>query len=265
MTTLFSLTLDLARMLTNVAESMTSANGAAGGTTLVDTARYEPDAYYDQGTVWLLTGLNAANSRVITTYDLPTTTITVPAFANQVLAATRYAVADRLYPRWLLWQCLSRVVRRLILPLNNTALVTVAGQEAYVLPASIEKLLRVEIATELVAPLDYSESFGWDEIAGALRFRPGHAPETAGYTIRLTYTPRPAELTLDADIVSDQLPRETVLWEAKKEALRWRVGKTGKDEPRKLEELNEALVEAERMLSKFPVPNQAAAPKHSNW
>lgn len=88
MTTLFTATLELSKILQNTVESV-----ATGGstTTLEDSARGEYADYFDGGTIWFISGNNASKSAVIA--DWITTKFTFATQAGACAAGNKYAAS----------------------------------------------------------------------------------------------------------------------------------------------------------------------------
>jgi hypothetical protein len=252
MTLLSLATLELSRKLFQTMEGIATGGNA---TTVVDTVRFEPDDWYDQGTIWMISGLNAGKSAQVTAWTLAGTTFTFPTMTLLNAAGNVYAAAPPDFPRWLLIQSINESNRFFYPSQDNTALVTVADQESYNLPAGVYNILSVEIATQTAAPLDYISHYNYKERNGTIRFDKGHVPQTAGFTIRLSYRPQPAQLSLDADVIDNQIDLDALTWKAAVHALRWRLSFTGRDEKAKVERYQEFLAEAERHAAQYPPPN----------
>ena len=69
-----------------------SADGAPGGTTIVDSALTEADGFWNGGYVTIKSGPNADITRQVTNFVAATDTLTVNAFPYQVLAGTIYDI-----------------------------------------------------------------------------------------------------------------------------------------------------------------------------
>ena len=224
MTTLFSATLDLAKILGSVMES-TSTSGTP--TTLIDTAMPRtppPNDAYNYGTIWFKTGDLEGKTAVVTDWDLGTFKFT---FADMTDAAPgeRYAFLDRDYPRDVLRQAVNtalQTIGRVLDVYTNATFVTVANQEDYTLPTDVYNVRQVELATSASAPYYYQKHYHWSEIDGVIRFKSGYAPTHAGDLIRLTYAIQPDELDDDADEISDYVHPDLLKWTAAVNALMWK-------------------------------------------
>lgn len=222
--TLATLTLALARAIATV-----KSGAATGGstTTLVDTGFYNPevDDYWNNGAIWFQSGNNAGKSAIITDWANSSKTFTFATQAGACAAGNLYSVTHRDFPRWLLRQAVNRALQEIGgVGASNTTLTTVGGQEEYSLPASVNHVLRVEVARSTSTPYDYQPHHNWKVIGDKLRFDPSHIPCDAGLIIRLTYSELAvSELTADTDTVNELIHPDLVVWKAAVFALAWRV------------------------------------------
>jgi hypothetical protein len=252
MSSLFDATLALARVLGPVVEG-TATGGSA--TTLVDTTRPEAaEDFYDNGTIWFLSGTNIGKSAAITSWVAATKTLTFATQADAIVAGVKYAVCPYEFSRDALIQAVNDAlgqVNRLLL--EDTSLLTVENQADYTLPAGVFDLRRVEVARTLVAPLAYQVEQNWREMPGLLRFEEAQA--VADFVIRLTYVGRHTALSTDGGLISDYVDMEWVKWTAAVHALRRRLqvldGDAGVTSM-----LNEAMARAgaEKMIRQHIMP-----------
>lgn len=237
MTTLQSATLDLAKKLTDVVESV-----ATGGTTttLVDSGliylrQFLNDDHYKGGTIWFRSGNNDGYSAVVKSYDATTVpgTITFDAITGGGACAADddYSLCSGVYPRDVLRNAINIALRRMpIKALEDTSLTTVGDQRAYTVPTGKEDIISVEIATTQSAPYDYVDWYDWDVINGELVFGDGAIPGDSGFTIRLTYLNVVSAISDETDSIDGLYHPEWLAWEAAIEASQWRIGLTdGKD------------------------------------
>lgn len=263
LTTLWDATLELARTLSQATEGTATGGNA---TTVVDTLRSEPNAYFNGGTIWLCSGNNIGKSTTITTWDLPTVTFTHPTLTLLNAVGDRYAVASKEYPRWELIQAVNDAIASMgHLPVTDITLTTVAHQEAYDLAAATRDIKRVEIATNLTSPYDYQIQYHWREYEGQLVFDTGFEPDSSSYPMRITYMGAHAALTADNNAISQYINMNSLKWRAAIHALRWKVSRTKGDEPWTLKLLNEALQNAEREEAKWPVLKQYKDPHGAGY
>jgi len=250
MTTLAGAALSLAKLVSNV-RSSTATGGSV--TTLIDTARTEPDDFFTGGTIWFLSGANLGKSAVITGWVLSTKTFT---FATQtaLVAGVLYAASPWDYPRDKLWEAINRALQGLEnLPAEDVTLTTVADQEAYSIPAGCEDVRRVEIATQTAAPLQYFVSHHWQIVGSKIRFHWDYAPDTTGYTMRLTYIGLHNDLTTDISVITPYVHPELLQWVAAVEALRAKIQERGEDDVTIPKLLNDAQNMANIMRARYPI------------
>lgn len=260
MTTLYNATLELSKILQN-----TPAGTATGGstTTLLDTARRETADYFDQGTIWFVSGNNAGISAVIQAWSGYTFTFAAQSLA--CAAGNRYCVAPSEYPMWLLIQKINEVYRKLQETSENTALITVEDQQEYTLPSGVYNVRRVEIATQTSAPYYWQRHYNWIERDGKLVFDDDLAPAEDGYTIRLQYQVPPSELTSDSGAISNTINIDRLIWNAAVECIRWHIGKVGSDQKEELRRLQEMLGNAMLMTSRWPIESMNKDPHLATW
>lgn len=253
--TCFDIMLALSRLLQPMVESV-----ATGGslTTLVDSKRFELDDHFNEGTIFFITGNEANKSAIITDYTLSTKTFQFAAPGGAgILATDQYAAAIKDFPRYVLMQKVNDALREMRIPEQDATLTTVAGQYAYTLPAGVYNVKIVETSEETTAPdaeTQWIPNLSWDEFEGKLIFKGRYVPVTTGYYIRLTYMARPDLLDADADTISEHVNFDRLLWSSAVNCLRWRLVVMAGDEPERLRFLNEALVNAVSMMSKYPIP-----------
>lgn len=260
MTTLYNATLELSKILQNTPEGT-----ATGGTTstLLDTARRETADYFDQGTIWFITGNNANKSVVIDAWSGYTFTFATQAAA--CAAGNRYCVASSEYPRWLLIQKVNEAYRKLQEISENKTLTTVAYQQEYTLPSGVYNVKRVEIAGYTSAPYYWQRYYHWTERDGKLFFDDDFVPEYDGYLIRLLYQVPPAELTSDSGAISNTINIDRLIWNAAVECLRWHISNVGSDQKEELRRSQEILANALMMVSRWPIEDMPKDPHLARW
>jgi len=215
MTTLAELTLELAKIIVPVQESVASANGTT--VTLIDTLYTRGDNYFKNGEVWFLSGVNAGKIALCTGYVKSTGTITFSPAVTATVAGDRYAAVTGRYKFINLVKAINQIIGTLgKVRTENTDLITVDGQEEYDLPEGVRNLCKVEIAQNDVSPMAYYEHLRWDEVPSefpVLRLASQYLP-LGGYTMRLTYNAAPVALVSYDDEISDYIPIERVIWPA---------------------------------------------------
>lgn len=275
--TLGNATFDLAsEVAPGIIESEATSDGAAGKTTLVDNSlpiTAPEDDHYNKGTIWFLdcslTSLNGT-SKVVTDFATVTgtSTYTFAAANAQTKSGDKYAVANSIYPRYVLRRAINLAVADIgNVDQQSTSLTTVANQSSYTLPTGVYNVVKVEIAQDTSDPYDYMQVYHYQEINGQLQFLPGHQPMLTGYIIRLTYNAPLAELNDDSDTLPNLLNRSWLRWTSKAHALRWRLREVKEDEVNLKQMLNEGIAEAEKRARKYNpmLRNTIPAPEHSLW
>lgn len=257
MGTLASATLDIARLINNVVEG-TATGGST--TTLIDTGfpyrpnlSAPPDDFYNQGTIWFLSGTSIiGTTAIITDWAQSTTTFTFATLAATASGA-RYAVCDRTYPRYVLRQAVNSVLAEIGgEDAENTSLTTVADQMTYDLPNGVYNVIRVEIATSLSAPYGYVEipTNKWREMNDDIVFEDFYQPTATGYTIRLTYRVPLSELTSDTGAIPDLYNSDWLRWAGAAYCIGWRIGQLRTDDPLLVQELQRAEAKAAQMAAR---------------
>lgn len=272
MATLFSATLDLAKILGNVVESTTSAAGTTA--TLIDTGfprTAPPDDAYNGGTLWFISGALAGKTAVVTDWTQSSKTFT---FATQTAApgsGSRYAFLDKDYPRDVLRNAVNSAVQSIGGVVDTYTLatfVTVANQEAYALPAGVYNVKRVEIATSTSSPYSYRKHHHWTEKDGYIYLDRGFEEGSAGYGIRLTYIVQPSELTTDTGTtgtISDYIHPDLLKWTAAVYAIQWRIYALGDTNPILERRLAYAIQMEELMRQRHPVQKMAKDVHLAPW
>ena len=207
-------------------------------TTFTDTYRPSNEAadYWNEGTVWILKTTDGAapewESSIIRDYD-GAGLFTFDAVTAAVEANDKYAVCKRRFQRNVLIQYVNQALQELgAVARTDTSLTTIDEQTEYVLPLGANPdLKQVWIQTKKDDANDnkWVKLVGWEVVHGApstgdvLRFDRQY---TAGYTIRLDFNDRHAQLFADADRMQEDLPLERVIYPAALYALKWYRDKT---------------------------------------
>jgi hypothetical protein len=254
MTTLADATLALAE-IAQYAMRGTATGGSA--TTLIDTARTEPNDQFTNGTIWLLSGNNIGKSAIITSWDLATHTFTFAILTLLCAAGDLYAAVSQDYPKSALIQSINQVLRNTFLPQVDITLVTVADQEEYALPTGVSDVRRVEIAQSDATPYDYLESRNWTETNGKLVFDTDSAPGTASMKIRITWAKPHAILSTDTGVVDARINTDWLVWHAAADIFRMRMRKTEGREPYIIALYNDAVNNARQQIHPPFVPTES--------
>ena len=252
---LAELTLEVAKKLTNVAEGTATGGNA---TTVIDTAAWGPGTsvgeandYWNNGTIWMRSGLSIGKSRIITDWASATWTWTFPTMTALNAAGDLYSVASKEYPRFLLIQGINAALVEIGgLALTAVLTTTVANQEAYSV-AAYNDVRAVEIAGSLTSPYGYTPINDWYVKGTSLYFGQGNIPAVTGYNIRITYVAQPAELDDDTDTISDLIHQDLVVWPAVLYCLRWKMTRAAGNKPELQLNLAEAVAQAAIAKSKY--------------
>ena len=246
--------LDLARELTDVMDSAATADGSTTPfITLIDTSMPIPtpaDDFYNQGTIFFTSGANIDLMRRVTDFTNSTGTyqFNIPAtgITARTAALDTYSVMDRHIPLYVLKQSINKALMQIgdVDKLDVTT-VTVADQLSYTLPSGVFHVKRVEVGTSLTTPYDYEEISHWEEVNGVLIFKTGHAPDAAGYLLRITYNAPYTAITADTTAIATNISPEYIKWVAAAAAYRWKLKKIRGDDPYMIQMMNEAIVNAE--------------------
>lgn len=239
--TLFGLTLALAREIEKggLYEGATTVGGVGTDLTLTDATNPLTAGVLNGGTLWITTGLRAGQSRIITSHAAGGILVWTPALSGGTLAVgDQYAAFGPEFPRDLLRRAVNTALRNLPpFARYNVATLTVANQEDYDLPASVENIRSLEVANLVYDALDPAKSLhymrhtGWTEItqteglaapAPAIRFWK-YPPAVDGYRIRLGYNVIHPVLTADAEFINDGVSPPRLIYEALAEAWLKRI------------------------------------------
>ena len=263
MATLFSATLDLAKILGSVMESKASEESLTPSSALIDTflpRTPPPDDAYNYGTLWFITGDNAGLTAVVTDWDqAPKPTFTFSSMPDDITINNRYAFLDKDWPRDVLRNAVNAALQTIGgVPdiYTNASFKTVANQEDYTLPTDVYNVREVEIATSASSPYYYQKHYHWDEIDGVIRFKNGYAQTSSGDLIRLTYMVQPAELDDDSDTISDYVHPDRLKWTAAVNALLWKLPSMGEQSMATNQKLQMATQMERMMAMKHRLPSK---------
>lgn len=267
MTTLYDMTLELAKILMKVRSSFATSDGAAGKTTLIDSARTEPDDYFflsgvGGGTIWFTSGTNDGVSRAITNWSLSTKTFTFAALVSaKTVTNDTYMVAPLAFPRDQLMEAINQAYKSIgNVPAVDETKLTVADQVIYALPTGVYNVKKVAIAHSTTSPYGFVPHYMWKERNGYLHFREGSQPQTTDYPIRIEYAVPPSELTADSSTVSNYVHPDLLKWAAAVYACR-----TRRADARFVDLLQEAVMREEEMRARWPIPELLPDPQYAEW
>lgn len=258
--------LDVAGEVTHVVRS-TATGGSA--TSMVDAAfpwfagasSIPPADYYNGGTIWFLSGSRASTtytSNIVTDWAVSGQQGTATIATGTAVAATdRYAIANKEYPRYLLWEAVNRALDEIgSIDDEDESLTTVANQMDYDIPASLQTahIKQVWIATRLSTPYYYREETHWRRVDDQISFLEGFQPTMDDYTIRLVYNPAHSELTADSGTIEAAIPRELIKYLGAYYAADARLRIVGNDQPEVAQLLAQKAAEMRMKASRY-MPN----------
>ena len=213
MATLFSATLDLAKVLGLLFEG--SADSGSTALKIVDSDLRDRAGTFTDGTLWITTGTQVNSTRLVNTHGVGE--LTFDTLTATLTAGDQYAVARPVMKRDQLRRAINLALQSIdpyTKDYEDATFITVADQEDYTLPTGVADVVDVWIATQAAAPFKYQMHMAWDELqSGKLRFLMNE-PQLAGYRIRLGYNTRHAILTADTGAIDAGIDPIRLQWEA---------------------------------------------------
>ena len=238
MTTLFDLTLQVARQVTEVIESTATAGSA---TSLTDAATLTyPDGHFTGGTLWIKSGTH--QGKLVTPSAFQSGVLTFPTLTTTI-GTPRYAVIpESPYP-----------YRQIVTAINNAfddarawilksdATLTGDGSTTeFTLPAGVSDVAKVEVY-DAAYPYTKFISTHWAEVNGKLVFD-NATPPVDGWTIRVWYQARHDDLNAYTDALDNSLRVEWLKWKACENLLTWAMRRYQNKPEMQLDQfLNQAL------------------------
>jgi len=192
--------------------------------TLVDATRKGANDQFNNGIIFFLSGAYAGQFATVTDYASTTGTFTFsPSMAASIQPSVQYE-AYQMVSGLNMYDAIGAINQALdtvgdVLQ-ENTALVTVDGQESYDLPSGVYNVQTVEIARETSTPYRWMPSTHWHEINDDLRFPNQFAYFGDDYTIRLTYLAPHDTLADYDDVVNQQINTQWLKYKAAVNLLR---------------------------------------------
>jgi hypothetical protein len=237
------ITLQMARDLTEFyAGSVTGSST----TSITDSAMQFQQGLFNNGTVWITSGTYAGAMRKITSFGNGVINWST-ALAGAPAVGSSFLATDSKFPLHLLRQAVNAILQDYPLEKQDTTLVVDTDNFGeYTLPAGVDDVYQVEIATESSSPYGWEKNHHWREHNGTLEIYDGILLNDDGKKIRLTYKGKHGEVD-DSTAFQAAVDAQFVRYAA--EAWLWRnyVLKMKKDDPMAVDMLNEAkFLEAER-------------------
>lgn len=225
MTTLFDLSLDVAKQVTQVEEGVVDSGTV---TTLTDSERVEKNGSFNNGTLWVLSGDNAG--AVLVVEGFASNKITVPTQATAFAEGDRYALCNADFPYWKIRQGINTVMGD-VLEVDESLSFETDTYE-YTLPALNGVYKGVEFVDSNDIPYP---SLHAKVRSGVLIFDYGFGAND-GDTIRILMK-SPHDALVDAgDTLNAALPEKKVLWDAVVDVLKWGFRRYDKDPSKRVEE-----------------------------
>ncbi len=222
MTTLADVMLDVARLIGIVREGT-----ATGGTTttIVDTSLKEHSGYYEDGTLWMLSGDNiGACERVALYYP---GTITIAAQTNACSAGDAYAVATGEYfQKHKLKQAVLSVLQTILIPSLDESHTATDGKCTLTNISNIRRVI-----------VDGTVNYNWRELSGKIYFD----DDNISGDLELWYLSEHPRIDEDEDI-DNSISRKYLSWLAVTWLWRNIIQLGHKDNPISMDMLNEAKV-----------------------
>lgn len=256
MTTLFDLTLRLARKVTTVRNS-TATDGDA--TSLTDS-KMSGLGEWIGGTIWILDGTYSGFARSI--LENPRDKVEFDTLGGALAGTERYAIADKHAPLDILKGAVTAALDHFRTEQEDATLTQDGDATVYTIPAAVlaangyDKIVKVEVATETSSPYQWEAPHRhWFEEGSELRFEYDARPAYEGCPLRLTYSCIP-ELTNDSDIIPVDVNYNALFWRALIELLDM-LGDMRPKEKRYDALMNQAQVEWQRAASNVLRPRRA--------
>jgi hypothetical protein len=233
-------------------------------TTLVDSNFVdEPDDYFNDGTLFLLSGDNASESRKITDFVGSTGTFTVSAFDNAIVADVEYSAMRGIYPRETLVMGVNMALADLG-PIAHYNILTPSDtdQESYAL-SGVYDIRRVEYTSKSAEPYDWLSHRHWREANNRLVFDTNHVPYFT--KLRVWYMKPHGYVDADDDTISDYIHPMRLAWSASYFILLARMQRAEFDEPFTADMLQMAQAMNTRMTRQHPIPRLSKPIRRARW
>lgn len=246
MTTLYDTLLDTARLCGILKSGKTTLTGATDY--LVDTNRYEPDDYFNNGTVFIRSGTYASQTGRVLDYTQSNGYIYV-----DPIEAVNWTIPNDIY------YSITNENREALVQAINQALfdigeytaiddtLTVVNETSeYTLPTGVSRVKRIAIANRVDDPIEYHRAYHWHEIGGVL-YIDDEILQPEGNTIRLYYNKRHDEVNADDDAIQNNVDTTWLAWAATYYFLRTRLQYSGNSDERESMLLGEAQNKFEKL------------------
>ena len=232
MTTVFDITLQVAKEVTDVIEG-----AATGGstTTLVDTALLasQPADFFNGGKLFIKSGTHADKVFTITDFTAGGTVTFVALAGGAIVSGVRYAIIRNTYP---FDQIMSAVQRALdsTFTIDSNGTLTGDGETlVFTLPTGVSNVIRVE--QQDASGRRNTSNHVRELHNGTIRFDYGYAPNDGDVLVVYYKTPHP-ELVDYTTVIKDEINLDWLKHRAAVELLYWGVGMYGGQAEYRIEE-----------------------------
>jgi len=256
MTTLYDAMLETVRLVGGLKSGTASAAGTT--LTLVDTNRYEPDGYYNNGTLFLHAHTDATLTtrtyftKVITDYVQTTGKFTFGSgFGTAIASGERYSCTN--VHKEAIIQAINAALTQMgeYTDIDETLTVTDNATE-YTLPAGVSNVKRIETYKSASAPYGFNPVWTWHEKGGKI-YLPYELTQTVGNKIRVWYNKFHAEVDTDEDTILDIYNLKRLAWTAAYMFELSRLEYSGNYNPKENDMFGIFAQQAQRLAVAFPV------------
>lgn len=247
MTTLQQSLVDLAELLPGVVKG--SATGGST-TTLVDTARAEPDAHWIQGTIFFGSGNNAYKSAKVTNSTSSTGTISFGTQTGACASGDGYTLT--LFDRYELVRAINQALQECGSYIDvDSSLTGDNTTTEFTLPDGVADIRRVRVGENI--------NYNWTAVDGTLIF--DSAPTSD--KLYIFYVAQPGTVTLDADVMPPTMNIIRLKWTAAYYALYNRMMFSGNDAGYLKDAVTMATQQKMTLEQRFPMKLMQPDPKHN--
>lgn len=260
MTTLFNAMYETA-LLSGVLVSGTGTN--LGPTTITDTKRVEVDDYFNNGTIFFLSGSLSGNAVRVRDYTQASGLITFDTQPPVSGSSVLYALTNQ--SRDALVQAVNAALTYMgeYTAIDETLTITQNTTE-YTLPAGISNVKRIEMYITDSQPYGFSPVLTWREFGGKI-YLPYALDNNAGYKIRLYYNTFHPAVNADSDVISDNYNLKRLAWTSTYMFMLNRMQYSGNTDEREMWLLSNAQTQATRLANAFPVHHIERDPILARW
>jgi hypothetical protein len=244
----------LYKIANNLGELRYGAVADGGMTWLRDPGITEASSIYDTGTLFFLTGENAGRTAVIENWDVDTHIFTFPSARAPLRAGDQYAIMPARYSRAMLLGSLNMSLTELG-PFQSTdeTMTTVDDQEEYTLPLNDAATVQsIRIAASTTSPYNWGVPLHYWRQSGNVVYFDSDFKPYGGFPMQITYTGRHIAVSLDEDVITDQVHPERLAWLAAYHAAGQRA-RTQSNDSRLKEFIQLALGQVQILAQQYPV------------